>query len=71
MWDLRSSTLVQQYKSHAGAVTSLAFHPTGNFLLTSALDATLKVGMGGLGELGLGGGLGGWGLGGGIGGGLG
>lgn len=26
-----------------GAVTNVAFHPSGNFLLSSSLDATLKV----------------------------
>ncbi len=43
MWDVRSDLLLQHYKAHAAAVTGLAFHPGGNFLLTSSLDTTLKV----------------------------
>jgi hypothetical protein len=33
----------QHYKAHSGAVTQLAFHPTGSFLLTSSLDTSLRV----------------------------
>jgi WD40 repeat protein len=40
---MRSDALLQHYRAHSGPVTSLSFHPTGNFLLTSSLDATLKV----------------------------
>jgi hypothetical protein len=43
IWDLRSDALLQHYRAHTGGVTSVAFHPSGNFLLTSSLDTTLKV----------------------------
>jgi len=43
IWDLRSDALLQHYRAHTGAVTGAAFHPSGNFLLTSSLDMTLKV----------------------------
>jgi hypothetical protein len=33
----------QHYKAHSAAVTQLAFHPTGSFLLTSSLDTSLRV----------------------------
>ena len=29
---------------HGGPVTSLAFHPSGNYLVSSSADKTLKVG---------------------------
>jgi WD40 repeat protein len=44
VWDLRSDALLQHYRAHTGGVTGAAFHPSGNFLLTSSLDTTLKVG---------------------------
>ena len=28
---------------HVGAVTSLSFHPTGNYLVSGSADSTLKV----------------------------
>ncbi len=43
IWDLRSDALLQHYRAHTAAVTGAAFHPSGSFLLTSSLDATLKV----------------------------
>lgn len=43
LWDLRAGRIVQYYEAHGGAVTSLSFHPSGSFLLTSSLDGTLKV----------------------------
>jgi WD40 repeat protein len=43
LWDLRSSRLIQYYEAHQGAVTDLSFHPSGNFLLSSSLDTSLKV----------------------------
>ena len=46
VWDLRSSRLIQYYDAHAGGVTDLAFHPSGNFLLSSSQDSSLKVGLG-------------------------
>eukprot|EP00951_Prasinocladus_malaysianus_P026912 scaffold240107_cov45-Prasinocladus_malaysianus.AAC.1 len=41
--DLRTNELMQHYTAHQGAVTDLAFHPSGNFLLSSSYDATLRV----------------------------
>jgi centriolar protein POC1 len=43
VWDVRSDQLLQHYKAHTGPASSLAFHPTGNFLLSSSLDTTLKI----------------------------
>ena len=39
----RSNTLIQSYTAHNGAVSKVAWHPSGNFLLSSSLDSTLKV----------------------------
>ena len=43
VWDVRSNQLVQHYSAHSGPVTNVAFHPSGDFLLSSSLDTTLKV----------------------------
>ncbi len=43
VWDVRSNQLVQHYSAHGGPVTRIAFHPSGDFLLSSSLDSTLKV----------------------------
>ena len=43
MWDVRSNQLVQHYSAHSGPITNVAFHPSGDFLLSSSLDTTLKV----------------------------
>jgi WD40 repeat protein len=40
---VRTNQLLQHYVAHTGAVTNLAFHPSGNFLMTTSLDSTLKV----------------------------
>jgi centriolar protein POC1 len=39
----RSNQLIQSYAAHNGAVTRVAWHPSGNFLLTTSLDSTLKI----------------------------
>ena len=44
IWDIRVNKLLQHYQNHTGAVTDLTFHPSGNFLLSSSADTTLKVG---------------------------
>ena len=43
VWDVRSNQLVQHYSAHSGPVTNVTFHPSGDFLLSSSLDTTLKV----------------------------
>jgi hypothetical protein len=43
LWDLRSNALLQHYGGSSSSITSAAWHPSGNFLLTSSLDTTLKV----------------------------
>lgn len=48
IWDIRSKTLIQHYPAHKGAVSSIAFHPSGHFLLSSSLDSTLKARRGGM-----------------------
>lgn len=40
---MRSNQLVQHYSAHSGPVTNVAFHPSGDFLLSSSLDTSLKV----------------------------
>jgi len=39
----RTNQLLQHYQAHTAPVTHLAFHPTGNFLITTSHDTTLKV----------------------------
>lgn len=39
----RSNQLIQSYAAHNGAVTRVSWHPSGNFLLTTSLDSTLKI----------------------------
>ena len=43
VWDARSHQLLQHYPAHDGEVTSISFHHSGNFLLSSSTDASLKV----------------------------
>ena len=43
IWDVRSDRVVQHYKAHTKPITSVSFHPKGNFLLSSSKDSTLKV----------------------------
>merc|ERR1719197_438547 len=43
LWDLRTLQLLQHYPAHADEVTSVQFHPSGNFLLSGSADATLKL----------------------------
>lgn len=45
VWDARSHQLLQHYPAHDGEVTSISFHHSGNFLLSSSTDASLKVGV--------------------------
>lgn len=43
VWDARSHQLLQHYPAHDGEVTSISFHHSGNFLLSSSTDSSLKV----------------------------
>ena len=43
MLEVRSNTLVQHYSAHGGAVNSVDFHPSGNFLTSTSADGTIKV----------------------------
>lgn len=43
VFDLRANRLIQHYEAHEAPVTSIAMHPSGNFLLSSSNDGTLKV----------------------------
>lgn len=43
IWDIRSKMLVQHYAANAGVVNSVCFHPSGNFLLSTCEDSTIRV----------------------------
>ena len=43
VWDIRSKRLIQHYDAHPSSVTGISFHPSGNYLLSSSNDSTLKV----------------------------
>lgn len=43
LYDLRSNSLAQVYKIHTGPVNTLAFHPSGKYLLTGSEDGNIKV----------------------------
>lgn len=43
VWDARSHQLLQHYPAHDSEVTSISFHNSGNFLLSSSTDSSLKV----------------------------
>jgi WD40 repeat protein len=38
-----TNQLLQHYRAHTGPVTNAVFHPSGHFLLTTSLDASLKL----------------------------
>jgi centriolar protein POC1 len=43
LWDLRSNTLLQHYPAHADAISNITFHESGNYVLSSGLDGSLKI----------------------------
>jgi WD40 repeat protein len=43
IWDIRSKRLIQHYDAHASSVSSISFHPSGNYLLSSGLDGLVKI----------------------------
>lgn len=43
VWDVRTNSLIQYYASHTRSVNEVAFHPSGNFLVSASQDATVKV----------------------------
>lgn len=43
LYDMRQGNLVQFYESHSSPVTSLSFHPSGKYLLSSSSDSLLKI----------------------------
>lgn len=43
IYDVRALKVVQHYCSHEAAVNRVAFHPSGNYLLTASQDSTMKV----------------------------
>lgn len=45
LWDLRSNALLQHYGGSSASITSAAWHPSGNFLLTSSLDTHVEGGL--------------------------
>lgn len=45
MWDTRSRQLIQHYAAHTAAVTSVAFHSSGNYLMSGSVDKTVRVSL--------------------------
>ena len=43
IWDVRVNKQLQHYQAHSGAVNSISFHPSGNFLISASSDNSLKV----------------------------
>lgn len=43
IWDIRSKRLLQHYDAHSDTVTSLSMHASGNYLLSSSNDGSLKI----------------------------
>jgi centriolar protein POC1 len=43
VYDLKTYKLHQHYDCHKGSVNSVAFHPSGHFLITGSDDKTCKV----------------------------
>jgi hypothetical protein len=43
IWDIRSKMLIQHYAPNAGVINSVCFHPSGNFLLSTCEDSTIRV----------------------------
>ena len=43
MWDVKGGGAVATLHGHKGGVTAVAWNDNGNWLLTAARDATLKV----------------------------
>lgn len=43
LYDTRTRKLQQHYQIHDDTLSQIAFHKTGNYLLTASLDSTMKV----------------------------
>ena len=45
LWDLRGGKgrLLQHYSAHKGAANEIAFHPSGNYLISCGADALIKI----------------------------
>ncbi len=43
LYDLRCKRLIQNYDAHGEAVTKVDFHPKNNYLITTSLDAKIKI----------------------------
>lgn len=43
LWDTRQQKLLQHYRAHSAPVASVAFHPSGNYLVSASDDKTIRV----------------------------
>ena len=43
LWDASTGKVLQEFKGHSGAITSVAFSPEGKFILTGSFNGTITV----------------------------
>ena len=43
IYETRMKKVLQLYEIHTGAVNSVSFHPSGNYLVTGSQEGSLKV----------------------------
>lgn len=43
VWDLRKNSLIQRLRGHSDTVTGLSLSPDGSYLLSNAMDNSLRI----------------------------